>query len=819
MSTADKLAHPMPTIWIPGAVLRGVGPEQADDFFSAIEAVGRDAHARVIRGESDALTVVATPLLDNVVAVLAAYHDGQPVDRDAPDWRAVVVPCYVLDEFLGDQDRKALYDRMRDASNIDEARMRAGLKFLRQKAVSAIFIAGGYRRMHLALSDPDLVTVLGAFDADMWSEHGKSATKVVQPSTTETAVWRRLHVLADEARTRMRPQLGELRAPAPVVALTDGWIAINQLRELGITSPTVMQKVLACTTEVDLENLIGEVTDEQFDRIDAAFGRFRAAEIRHAENGLNPIEVLVLQGATRPDGAARTIDEWLGILSPAQEKIVTLDRDVPIRLKGGPGTGKTLTAMLRAGFLVRRAKEREMPVRVGFLVFNPDLGREIYDEMLRIGLAEFLDPNSPYRLIVSSLQQWCERFIDVDKLGVEPIAPYRAGSTEKNRRAILELTLEEARRRMIGAEFEPLWQEFDVRSKAGIREIETEISQFIKARDVIDLQSYLGERRPSNWWMSNTDRPFRKFVWEIYKVYEGALQRLGLIDSDDLINDSIKEVTKSVWQQFQKANVAFDYLILDEAQDFFRNQLTLVRHLVKRPEGLMICYDEAQAVYSRYPSLREIGFDTDSSFASARLEQNFRSTKQILQAIRAVAAHYPTCHLTEHWGDIAGGPNAREGERPTGFGFSTESSMLAQVAHLVSTAIAKGTAPKEVAVIAFDDDLLQRAATELDRRKVKATMIAGSARRVSRGSVALVTAKHVKGMQFDTCIVIGADRDHLPDFDGVKTDYHREVKREDDLRLFLVATSRCKKDLFLLWNGSEPSEFVRAMGFWIDIRG
>src|SRR5690606_16329066 len=109
------------------------------------------------------------------------------------------------------------------------------------------------------------------------------------------------------------------------------------------------------------ETLIGDVTDEQFDRIDAAFSRFRAAEIRHAENGLNPIEVLVLQGATRPDGAAHTFDEWLAILSPSQEKIVTLERDVPIRLKGGPGTGKTLTAMLRAGYLVRRAKERQAP--------------------------------------------------------------------------------------------------------------------------------------------------------------------------------------------------------------------------------------------------------------------------------------------------------------------------------------------------------------------------------------------------------------------------------------------------------------------------
>lgn len=53
----------------------------------------------------------------------------------------------------------------------------------------------------------------------------------------------------------------------------------------------------------------------------------------------------------------------------------------------------------------------------------------------------------------------------------------------------------------------------------------------------------------------------------------------------------------------------------------------------------------------------------------------------------------------------------------------------------------------------------------------------------------------------------------------MKTDYQREVKREDDLRLFLVAVSRCKRDLYLLWHGSKPSEFVKAMGSSIDLRG
>lgn len=808
----------MPTIWIPGEVLRGIEPHHAEDFFGAVEELRGDGHPRIVSGASGKVRLVGTPILNGVVACIAGYVNDEAIDHPAPGWRAVVIPSYALEEFADEKDQKAIFDRLRDAANIDEARQRAGLRFLRRQHVSAIFIGGGYRRMHLAVQEPNLTTVLGAFDADQWTEHQKS-TKVRQPSSTELAAWKRLHELSIETRDRLRQQLVVLPIVPPTAPLVDGWIAVNQLRGLGIGDEAKLRKILACATENDLASLIGEVDDAQFDHIDKAFSRFRDREIRRAENGLDPMEVLVLRGVTRPSSDAQTFEEWLERLTEPQRKIVCLERDAPIRLKGGPGTGKTLTSILRAGFLLRRAKDRGEQVRVGFLVFNPDLGRDIYDEMQRLGLAEYLEEGVDQRLIVSSLQQWCERFIDVEKLGVEPIAPYRAGGTEKNRRALLELALEDARRRMVGPEYDALWKEFDARSKSGLREIETEISQFIKARDVVDLQSYLNEKRPSGWWMASTDKAFRRFVWEIYKIYEAALQRLALIDSDDLINDSIKEVSKSVWQQFRKTDVAFDYLILDEAQDFFRNQLTLVRHLVKRPEGFMIAYDEAQAVYSRYPSLRDIGFDTDSAFEGRRLEANFRSTRQILQAIRSVAAQYPTCHLTEHWGDLSEGPEPREGERPIGFGFHTEGSMLAQVGDLVKASTDKGISPKEIAVIVFDDDMLRAVERALDERKIKTTVVAGSARRVARGAVALVTAKHVKGMQFETCIIVGADRDRLPDFEGVKTDTQREVKREDDLRLFLVAVSRCKRDMFLLWNGSEPSEFVKAMGNSIDRRG
>lgn len=438
---------------------------------------------------------------------------------------------------------------------------------------------------------------------------------------------------------------------------------------------------------------------------------------------------------------------------------------------------------------------------------------------MELGLDDYLDGSTPQRLEVTSLQTWCEKFLDVERLNVEPIAPYRAEKTEKNRRALIEIALEEARRRLVGPDYQALWRDFDARSKNGLWEIETEISQFIKARTIMDLPTYQAERRPANWWLSNTDKAFRRFVWEIYNVYQEALRTLCLVDSDDLVNDAIKEVTKSVWQQFMKPKAGFDYLILDEAQDFFRNQLTLLRHLVQRPEGLMICYDEAQAVYSRYPTLRDIGFDTDSSFEGLRLEQNFRSTREILASIQSLVSKYPTCAFVEWRGNLLESAASQSGPRPVCYGYETEIAMLDEMHDLVVKHGEGGDDPAEIAVIGFDEDLLERARKRLAERRIRTHQLTGRGRRPPRGAVVVTDAKNVKGMQFQTCILLGLDRDSIPDLRGVKNDLQREVKREDYLRLFLVAISRCKRNLHMLWNGTEPTEFIAAMGATVDRRG
>ncbi|HEX8822897.1 MAG TPA: UvrD-helicase domain-containing protein, partial [Archangium sp.] len=693
----------MNTIWIGENVLRVLGEQGHAAMAEAIMHLDSNppsATSGGVKFEVAGKRFLAGAILENVYALL----DVAPTRERPPprEWRSLILPGHVVDEFLDHKDWEALYKRLLDIANIAESRERSGLKYLRQQHVHTIFAPGGYHRLHFTVEGANLSTVLGLFEADLWSTHTNSAT-IRQPTPQQLSAWNKLHENALESqqglpRLILPAEQPPVAAPAP---LRDGWITLNQLREHGIVHEETMRQVLAMRGEDELLELMGQVSDEQFELIERAFTKWLHAEARRRERKLTTLEVYQLTASSRSAHGARSFEAAMALLTPQQSNVLKLGRDVPIRLQGGPGTGKTFTAVMRAGMLARRAKDQGQPVRIGFFVFNHDLGSKIFEQMLALGLDPFLEESSPQHIVITSLHDWCARFVKVDELKVEPLAPYRAEKGDGHRRAAIELAVDEARKRLRGLEYDSLWALFDIRSKHGLWEIETEISQFIKARDIADLSSYLNEKRPPGWWLANTEKTFKKFVWEIATIYNDTLRNLGFVDSDDLTNDAIKEVTKTVWQQYRKPEQGFDYLILDEAQDFFRNQLTLLRHLVKRPEGFMMCFDEAQAVYSRYPSLKDIGFDTDVRFQGTRLEQNFRSTRQIVAALQQLLSNYPTLGLVDNWGAFTSGSEGT-GERPVACGFSTATAMLDQVRDIIRGEFRNGMKASDIGVIGFD---------------------------------------------------------------------------------------------------------------------
>jgi DNA helicase-2/ATP-dependent DNA helicase PcrA len=127
-------------------------------------------------------------------------------------------------------------------------------------------------------------------------------------------------------------------------------------------------------------------------------------------------------------------------------------------------------------------------------------------------------------------------------------------------------------------------------------------------------------------------------IADIYDEYQKRLLANNAMDFDDLLLKPI-ELFNSKPTILQKYKKKFDYILVDEFQDTNKAQYELLKLMVSRSCKITVVGDDAQSIYSwRGASLENmLNFKKDyPKQKTFRLEQNYRSTKTILQAADSV---------------------------------------------------------------------------------------------------------------------------------------------------------------------------------------
>ena len=138
---------------------------------------------------------------------------------------------------------------------------------------------------------------------------------------------------------------------------------------------------------------------------------------------------------------------------------------------------------------------------------------------------------------------------------------------------------------------------------------------------------------------SGTDVRLR-LVARAYELYQQRLQEADAMDFDDLLCRSVDLLQRfpDVLDRYQRR---FRYLMVDEYQDTNHAQYRLVSLLAGRSKNLCVVGDDDQSIYKfRGATIENIlGFEDEfENCRVIRLEQNYRSTKNILAAANAVIA-------------------------------------------------------------------------------------------------------------------------------------------------------------------------------------
>ncbi|HLX73088.1 MAG TPA: UvrD-helicase domain-containing protein [Terriglobales bacterium] len=166
----------------------------------------------------------------------------------------------------------------------------------------------------------------------------------------------------------------------------------------------------------------------------------------------------------------------------------------------------------------------------------------------------------------------------------------------------------------------------------------------------------------------NSRDPKTERVAHIYEIYRQELRKANALDFDDLLLEAVR-LLKAVPEVREKYNRRFQYLLVDEYQDTNRPQYELMRLLAGTRHNVCAVGDEDQSIYSwRGADIRNI-LEFEKDFPDAkiiRLEQNYRSTQNILQAASAVVANNVRRKGKNLWTSRQGGAKVGYYEAPDG---------------------------------------------------------------------------------------------------------------------------------------------------------
>ncbi len=150
-------------------------------------------------------------------------------------------------------------------------------------------------------------------------------------------------------------------------------------------------------------------------------------------------------------------------------------------------------------------------------------------------------------------------------------------------------------------------------------------------------------------------------IAQIYRMYTDKLCAAQALDFDDIIMLTVKLLRESPEAGDYCAN-RFRYVCIDEYQDTNRAQLELAKLLSKKYRNLMVVGDDDQSIYRFRGATIENILEFDKSFESAKivkLEQNYRSTQNILSAANAVIRNNKGRRGKELWCESGEGDKIR----------------------------------------------------------------------------------------------------------------------------------------------------------------
>jgi DNA helicase II / ATP-dependent DNA helicase PcrA len=335
---------------------------------------------------------------------------------------------------------------------------------------------------------------------------------------------------------------------------------------------------------------------------------------------------------------------FLSQLNPQQREAVETT-DGPVLILTGAGSGKTRVITYRIAHLIENAGV--MPESILAMTFTNKAAAEMGERVEKlVGGLSIAKP------VISTFHSFCVRLLrrDIEAMRIPSSVPGKPPIGHSKSFVIYD----ESDQQQI--------------TKSIMRRLGIDDKQ-LTPRAVLGQISWAKNHMldPQEVYLNSAD-PKTERIAQIYAEYRKELLRANALDFDDLLLEAVR-LLKSASEVREYYNRRFQYILVDEYQDTNRPQYELMRMLAGTRHNVCAVGDEDQSIYSwRGADIRNI-LEFEKDFPEAkiiRLEQNYRSTQNILQAASAVVSNNLRRKGKNLWTSRQGGTKIGYYEAPDG---------------------------------------------------------------------------------------------------------------------------------------------------------
>ncbi len=301
------------------------------------------------------------------------------------------------------------------------------------------------------------------------------------------------------------------------------------------------------------------------------------------------------------------MQQHISKLNEAQQQPV-LQKDGPMIIIAGAGSGKTRVLTIRIAYLMSLGVD---PFNILALTFTNKAAREMKNR-----ISDIVGSTEAKNLWMGTFHSVFARILraEADKLG------YPSNFTIYDAQDSV---------RLISAIIKEMALDRDVYKP---KQVFSRISSY--KNNLITVKAYFNDPE-----LQEADAMSKKpRLGEIYQNYVDRCFKAGAMDFDDLLLKT-NELLNRFPEVLSKYQNRFKYILVDEYQDTNHSQYLIVRALSDRFQNICVVGDDAQSIYAfRGANINNIlNFQKDyENVQMYRLEQNYRSTKNIVEAANSI---------------------------------------------------------------------------------------------------------------------------------------------------------------------------------------